>query len=357
MAAGPVPAANFNIFFTIAEATLGNVYIETDESFPDVWKEYATEKPFPTLQHTDGWIGMVPKGREWIGPRVVHEPAAQTYTVISRPWEQTMAIDRFTMDADFYGVFMDTVTHQARQARRAPNYWTRDLIEASGNFVSGGVAPYINPQLGTDGINFFSTSHLQNIYNPTSTTYSNDFTGGGINVAGGAPGGSGNNILVGGQFSPTSFMTLVEYMMQFKGEDGEPLGVLPNKAMFPAALWGESELVINSASYAPPQWATIGAGTGALGTQVGAADNPIMRFGVRPFINRYLNNGQKWYVMDSSRSRKPLGWGVFQPARFEIRVSENDPSVFDNHRYLYGVWAHWTPFFGGFPWLMCRSGP
>src|ERR1700722_19537268 len=114
MAAGPVPAANFNLFFTVAEATIGKIYTETDESFPDVWKDIATETPFATLQHTDGWIGMVPKGREWIGARVVHEPAPQTFTVLSRPWEQTMGIDRVIMDADFMGIFADTVITQPR---------------------------------------------------------------------------------------------------------------------------------------------------------------------------------------------------------------------------------------------------
>jgi len=354
MAAGPVPT-NLAFFYTTAEATLGKVYLETDESMPDFWKDVATEVPFPSLQHVDGWIGMVPKPRMWRGPRVVHEPAAQTFTVESRPWEHTMGIDRFTMDADFMGIFADTTIHQARQARRQPNYWLRDLIEASGDFTNAGVATQ-NPQLGTDGLPFFSTAHLQNIYSPSSATYSNDFIGGGINVAGGAPGGSGANILVGGQFSPTSVMTLAEYMMQFKGEDGETLGVMPNLAMFPAALFGESQLVLVEMSFAPPQWATIGAGSGALGAQVGAADNPIRRFGINPLINRYLNNGNRWYLMDSTRSRRPLAWGVHRAPVFAIRVAETDTSVFDNHRYLFGIWGHAVPFWGAFPWLMCRSG-
>jgi phage major head subunit gpT-like protein len=345
-----ITPANLSIFFTVAEATLDSVYLETDASFPDVWKEFANEKPFASLNFEDGWIEMLAKPREWRGSRVVHEPAPHTYTVTSRPWEHTVSVDRFMSDADLYGLLDSTIPFQARQARRLPNYWTRDLLEAIGDFASVGGNVTGNPQVGLDGLTFFNTSHPQNLYNPASTTtYSNDFTGGGANVPGGAPGGSGNNILVGGTFSPTSFMTLCEYMMQFKGEDGEVLGVMPSIAMFPAALMGEAELVLKSASFAPPAWATI---TG----QVGAADNPIRRYGVTPVINRYLNNGQKWYLADTTRSQRGIRWGVHQSPVIAMRIAEQDPEVFNNHRYLIGYWGHAVPFWG-FPWLMVRSGP
>ena len=355
MAAGPAPA-NLNLFFTIAEATIGKVYTETDAMMPDVWKEYSTEVPFATLQHVDGWMGMLPKARMWVGPRVVHEPAPQTYAVLSRPYEHTAGIDRFIADADIFGVFADLLPFQARQLRRHPSYWTRDLIEGLGFFAGSGTG-VTNPQLGTDGLTFFNTAHLQGVYQPTGPTYCNDFTGGGVSVAGGAPGGTGTNVTVGGTFSPTAFMTLTEYMMQYRGEDGEPLGVMPTKSMFPAALYGESNLVLKAASFAPPQWGTQGSGSGSAGTQVGAADNPLLRYGVTPFINRFLTNGQKWYLFDDTLVRKPLGWGVHRAPVAGIKTSESDESVFMNHRYLFGWWGHATPFWGGFPWTMSRSGP
>ena len=243
----------------------------------------------------------------------------------------------------------DLLVFQARQARRMPSYWTRDLLEGSGAFVGTGLGT-ANPQLGTDGLTLFNTAHLQGVYQTGGATYSNDFTGGGINVAGGMPGGSGNNILVGGAFSPTAFMTLAEYMMQYRGEDGEPLGAMPSTAMFPASLFGESQLVLKSMSFAPPAW-------GSIGSQVGAADNPLLRYGITPIINRYLTNGQKWYLFDGTKSRKPMGWGVHKQPTYAQQVAETSESVFSRHYYIFGLYGHATPFWGGFPWLMSRSGP
>lgn len=327
-----VPSAtSFALFISTGNTLIGQVY--SDASIPEIWKNYTSVMPSSSQQNVYAWTGMLPKPRVWKGARVTVRAYPQTYTLVNLPYEHTLAIDRFDLDDDEYGVYYRQIMDQARQVRRLPDYWTRDLLENSGDQTG-------TRQLGLDGLNAFNTAHPINIYASAAGTYSNDFTGGGQTI---------NGTLVGGAFSPTSFATMVEYMMTLKGEDGEPLGIYPNQAMFPAALMMEAELVLKSQFFAPPSWGTI---TG----QVGAADNPLKRFGVTPIINPYLTSNTKWYLFDSTKSFKPLIWQERVPSVYTNRVNESDPLVFDTHHYAWGVWGRVTPGWS-YSFLFARSGP
>lgn len=330
----------FNVFVTSVNTMIAALY--ADDTVPEVWEMFATELPSESSQEEYGWIGRLPKPRQWQGPRVTVSPAAQTYIAVNRPYELTVEIDRFHLDDDKYGIYYTTLPQIAIQTKRLPNFWLRDLLENSGNFTG-------SIQNGYDGLTYFNTAHPCDVYSSAVGTYCNDFTGGGVNVPGGIDNGSGANILVGGVFSPTSLATVVEYMLSIQAEDGEPLGVMPTTCMFPSTLWMESELVIRGQFMAPPSW-------GVITNQVGAADNPIKRFGITPIQNRYLKNGQRWYTFDDTKVVNPMIWQVREPAVFAPRVNETDPVVFDRHAYVWGVWGRVTPAWG-YSFLLARSGP
>ena len=326
-----ITPSQFALFISTVNTSIGQVL--SDLTVPEVWKEYSTVVPSAGSQNVYGWTGKLAKPRVWKGSRVVVRANPQTYTVVNLPYEHTLTIDRFHLDDDLMGIYYRQLPDQAKTVRLLPNYWTRDLLENSGDQTG-------TRQLGLDGLTAFNTAHPVNFYVSAAGTYSNDFTGGGQTI---------NGTLIGGQFSPTAFATLVEYGMTIKGEDGEPLGVYYDKMMFPAALKLEAELVMKSMSFAPPAWGTI---TG----QVGAADNPLKRFGVEPLINPYLTSNTKWYALDTTKSFRPLLWQVREAAQMAQRVNEGDPNVFDNHMYLWGWWGRVAPAWG-YSFLFARSGP
>jgi phage major head subunit gpT-like protein len=326
-----ITPAGFNLFITTVNTMIGQVY--SDASIPELWKSFSSTMPSPGKQTVYGWTGMLPKPRVWKGSRVVVQANPQTYTLVNLPYEHTLGIDRFDLDDDLMGIYYRQIPDQARQVRRLPDYWHRDLLENLGDQTG-------TKQNGLDGLTAFNTAHPVNLYAPAAGTYTNDTTGGGQTI---------NSRLIGGSFSPTSFATVVEYMMNLPGEDGEPLGIYPNLGMFPSALMLEAELVLKSTFFSPPAWGTI---TG----QVGAADNPLRRFGVTPIVNPYLTSNTKWYLFDTTKSFKPLIWQVNTPAVFTPRVNENDPVVFDTHHYLWGVWGRVAPGWS-YSFLFHRSGP
>jgi phage major head subunit gpT-like protein len=294
--------------------------------------------------YEDAWIGRMPKMRLWSGPRVYQEPAPQTYTAVPEPFEITYTLDRFRYDDDSFGVFYPLLLDLALQTKRWPQFQLRDLLEASGAWSSTQV------QLGLDGLAFWNTAHPTNIYSTqalslaTGTSYCNDFTGGGVSI---------NSVTVGGAFSQTAVLTMIEYAATIRAEDGERLGITPTHLMHPPSLKGEVEYVLKNMLAA----ASVGYSTwGAAQTQVGATDNVVARMGVEPLQNHDLASFTKWYLQDNSKAVKSMRWLKREEPRITPRVSEDDPRVFDWHQYTWGGWARGAPIWSP-SWLLFRSGP
>ncbi len=332
------PAA-FSIFITTVNTMIGEAYSEQ----PVLYPEFTTVIPMESEFLTFGWTGMLGQMRVWDGPRVSNEPAPQTYTVGSLPFEYTLTLDRFNLDDDKYGIYYRILPDMAKQARRWEDFQMRNLIE--------GLAPWTGSfQNGLDGLTNWSTQHPIDLYNAnigtligsgpfSSGLYCNDFTGGGQPI---------NGTQIGGAFGVTSFATLYEYMSIFPAEDGESMDVTPNVLMHPAQLKTEVELTLLSNSFAPPAWGTIA-------SQVGAADNPLKRYGVRPLENKLLRSATRWYLMDTTKPMKPFTFGLRQSPIFVQRTNEDDPQVFENHMYTWGDWARGVAAWN-YAWLCCRSG-
>lgn len=331
-----------NLFITNINTMWGQIYSQL--GVDSVAPKIATTIPCSTTQWTTGWTGLLPKARVWTGSRVAHEMAPQLYTVVPRPYELTYTIDRFTLDDDQFGIYYRMLPDMARQLQRWPDYELRDLIEASGAYSSTAI------QLGLDGVSNWNTAHPIDIYNAALGTYCNDFTGGGVTITYSQPGGGTNTVLVGGDLTPTGFTTLYEYMTTIRGQDNEVLGVMPDTLMHHPLRKAEAELITKSTFFAPPTWGV------AVTGQVGTADNPLRRFGVELQENRYLNDWDTWYLMDTKQVVKPFTWVLREAPRVVPRINENDPVVFDTHTFLYGAWMRATPAWS-FPFLAARSGP
>lgn len=334
-----ITPAQLDRFLVTLNTSIGETYSSTPVRYP----EFSSTVPCESEQMSFAWIGRLDKMRLWTGSRVTHEPAPQTYTVTPQPFELTETIDRFRLDDDHMGVYMRTIPEMGLQAKRWPDLQMRDMLQNKGAWTG-------TPQNGLDGLTFFNTAHPVDLYDASKGTYSNDFTGGPVNVAYKKPDGSTVNVATGGALNVNPLATVYEYMTQLSGEDGEPVGVTPNVLLVPPALRLEAETLVKSTFFAPPAW-------GGISSQVGAADNAFRRFGLEPVIWEILNSdATTWYMLDTTKAYRPLIWVLREAPTWAYRVAETDPSVFDAHKFLYGVWARGCPAWG-FSWLMVRSGP
>ena len=345
-------ASQYAAFITTVNTTIGQIYAQLAQSM--TYKEWSTTLSIDGSIWNAGWTGRMPKARPWFGSRVVYEPAAQTYQVTPIPYELTYAIDRFVLEdssVNATSIFWRELPDMAFQWVRQPEYELRDLLEATGVQNSGnGVGG--NRQNGLDGLTAFNTAHPIDIYNPSFTSgnylfasgqYSNDFSNGGQVI---------NGTTIGGALSQGSFSSLLQYMQMIPDESGEVLGVMPDAMMIPSTLQVEANFILKSTFMAPSTWGAFG----NLGTQVGAADNMLAKMGVRAIVNRFLRNTKRWYLMDTSHAMKPLIWLVREAPRTVPRIQENDPIVFDQHRFTWGGWDRVAPAWN-FSWLFARSAP
>ena len=332
-----ITAPNLALFFTAFETRFWQAYGVCEPWYTKI----ATEYPVGTEQWVSAWIGMLEKMRVWLGPRVTHTPAPQTYMVPIQPFELTQAIDKFKIQDDTYGIYFPIAQLMAEQAKKWPDYQLRDLLQGTG-FWTGAY------QNGTDGIAHWSASHPVNFYDAAYGTYINDY---------GVSGTAINGITVGGPFTTNGFNTVWEDMAGRKGDNGEALCVTPDLTMLPPQMRAAGMTILQSQFYAPPVMGTLG--VGATGTAnapfVGAMDNPL-RGWTDLFINTDLANAPTaWYMFVTKGVLKPFSWLLRQAPVTVPRIDPTDPSVFDTHTFLWGVEARGAPAWG-LPFLSSRSG-
>ncbi len=324
----PTPA-NLSFFFSQLNTSMRAAFVTAEPWYQNV----CSTIPSGTEQNIYGWIGKVDKMREWVGPRVTRSPGAQTYTLVNQPYELTLQIDKFKLLDDSFGIYYPMAQDLGTQARKWPDYQLRDLLANTGTQTGA-------RQNGLDGLTHWNTAHPVDLYDAAKGTYCNDFTGG-VAV---------NGKTVGGAFSPVALGTLFEEMVSRKGEDGEPLQVMPDTLLIPPQLKTTAEILVNSAYYSP---AAIGNLTG----QVGAVENPYKSFGLRIVVAPELAAAPTvWYLLDTKKAIKPFIFQQRQAPNFVNRIDERDPVVFDQHQYIMGVDARgalgWGPAF-----LSSKSAP
>jgi len=335
---------NLNIFFTGLETRFSQAYDAT----PVVADKISTTFPVGTEAWISGWMGMVDKMREWVGPRITRQPGPQTYLVPIQNFELTQSIDQFKLQDDTYGIYNPTITNMGVQARKWPDYQLRDLLQNQGSQVG-------SRQLTLDGLTHFNTAHPISYWDASRGTFPNDYTGGGVVI---------NGQTVGGQLSVTAFATVWQDMARRKTESGEPWGIVPNLAMSGTMMKLAFDVILQSQFMGSTQFQQLGGGTnpgpnapffGSTSTVTNAYADYLMfpeLGGPQAVGGTTMDN--VWYLMDTKKTIKPLSWLLRQAPDFTYRNNPQDPVVFDTHTFQLGSVARGAPAWG-FPHFISRS--
>jgi phage major head subunit gpT-like protein len=124
--------------------------------------------PSTHKQETYAWMGAFPGLREWIGDRVVNNLSAQSFTILNKDFESTIAVPRNDIEDDSFGIFGPMFAELGRYARLHPDELMFGLIKNAFATVC------------YDGQNFFDTDHPV-LVNGVSTSVAN--TDGGAGAA------------------------------------------------------------------------------------------------------------------------------------------------------------------------------
>lgn len=133
---------------------------------PPTWSKVGMETPSSASAENYGWLGQMPRMREWVGDRVVNALDSFGYQIKNRTFETTFALKREQIEDDQYGLFNPIAAELGRSVASFPD----ELIY--GLFAAG------FSKACFDGQNFFDTNHPVKDANGNPTFVSNVQGGG-----------------------------------------------------------------------------------------------------------------------------------------------------------------------------------
>lgn len=281
---------------------------------PLTWQEISMVMPSTTKENRYAWLSRIPKLRKWLGERVVHNLATNFYPLVNDPFEDTVGIDKYDIEDDNLGLYGGIAGALGEAAAR----WPQEQIA---NLLLNGAAATV---LAFDGQPFFNGSHPISPVGQVSGTYSNLYTS--------------------KPLTADNYESVRASMMALTGEDGLPLNILPNAIVVPPALGPTAKRIVESEIIGQ----VFGSNTAAAGvTNVNKGTARVIE------IAELNSDPTTWYLADLSKGIKPLIWQLRQAPIFTSLTNPNDPNVFFQRKYLYGVEARGNPGVS-LPFLMAK---
>src|ERR1051326_1955889 len=112
----------------INQANLDRLYTGFQTAFNNglgqaksMWGQIATRVPSRTRQEKYGWLGKIPNLREWLGDRVVNNIGLYDYSILNKPWEATIGVDRDDIEDDTFGVYGPLFEEMGRATAAHPD--------------------------------------------------------------------------------------------------------------------------------------------------------------------------------------------------------------------------------------------
>lgn len=95
-----------------------------------LWQRVATLVPSNTAQEHYGWLGSIPRLREWIGDRHINNLKNHDYSIKNKDYELTIGIDRNEFEDDTFGVHGPAMEFMGDAASSHPDELVFTLLAA-----------------------------------------------------------------------------------------------------------------------------------------------------------------------------------------------------------------------------------
>jgi phage major head subunit gpT-like protein len=288
-----------------------NIFQRAWQTTSVFWPRMATMTQSSTASNVYGAMARLPAMREWLGPRLFANIEGHAYTLNNRTFELSVAVGRDEIEDDQLGWTSAYISEFGRQAAKWPDQLAVEALQ-NGTVITGpGGASF-------DGLSFFNAAHTLN------------------------PAGVQSNNLAATPLTAANYGVARETMMAYRGEDGQPMGVMPDLLIVPPQLETEARTILNADFIADPG----GVAAGVTNIFKGSADLLV--------VPELANQATTWYLADSSRPMLPLIWQVRRPVQFTNKTNLTDDNVFRQNRFEWGIDGRGAVGYG--PWfLMLRA--
>ncbi len=270
------------------------------------YPQICTIKPSKRKTEAYGWLGSVPKVREWIGDRQFSKLRAAQFSIDNRKWESSLRIEKDDIEDDVLDMYGPTLEQLGDEAAHHPDELVSELI------VAGETAPCFDGQL------FYDTDHSWG----DSGTQSNDLTAACV-----------SSVAITAAEFLTAYHAARAKFFTYRNDQGQLL----NRPRIGQA----SKLML----MVPPTLELVA--TQALtATVVATGASNIVLDRPQIVVYPYFTSGVKFYLHDLSRPLKPF---VFQERKALDRKMKGlddmefqDVKFMTEARYSAGYLAWWT---------------
>jgi len=237
-----------------------------------------TEKTSAGEVENYAFLAKIPQFRAWVGERVYHNLASYVQTLTNLAWEDSVKVDKYKIADDQLGVYTDGFAMLGMAAKQLWDVQGTIVLQAG-----GAVNTY-------DAVPFFSASHPINPYLAGSAVQSNNFTSTPLTAA--------------------NYRTVRQTMMGYVGEDGSPIGIIPDTLIVGPALEGTGKDIVQAGLLNVPiangmAGTNVNAGTAKLMVVPRLVGTSTVPAGL-PGAGTVVNNDTTWYLACTSLPVKPL---------------------------------------------------
>ncbi|RTL25092.1 MAG: phage head protein [Rhodocyclaceae bacterium] len=272
--------------------TFSSIYQEGYDGIAPWAPQLAVNVPSANKSNMYGWLAKLPTMREWVGDRVLNNLAEYDYEVVNKDYELTIEVDRNDIQDDNLGIHEPKLRMMGEAARKQFDYLLVELLQ-NGHL-----------RLCYDGQYFFDTDHPVSKFDAASGSQQNYWSS-------------------GRALSYDNYVATRAAMMGYLGEDGKPLGVMPDLLVVPPQLEGSARLILQADSLPST------AGT--------AAQTNVWKGSARLLVVPELaNQATTWYLLSTSRAIKPFVTQT-RSAPTSMELTDNSEHAKRTRKYIYGV--------------------
>ena len=256
------------------------------------WSAFAMEAPSNTSTQKYPLTGMHPRVREWVGDRVLKNVQAYDYTITNKKFEVSVEVPREDIEDDQYGLYSNAMTSMGGQVA----YWPDDLcIDA---LIAGGAS------LCYDGQFFFDTDHPVDPYDAAK--------------------GVQANLLTTTALTEANYAAARAAMMNFKDENGKPMGVMGDLLIVPPALEKTAKTIVEA---------------GNISQTGGSTQDNVFKGTARVLVVPRLteNSATTWYLIDSTKPIKPFIFQKRIAPEFQYITSLQSEHVIRRDTFVWGA--------------------
>lgn len=280
-----VNKSNLTAVFISLKTTFNKAF----DAAPSIWEKTTMKVPSGSSQNDYTWLSRFPKMIKWLGSKTVKALKAFTYTVINDDYEATVEVDRNDIEDDNLGIYAPMAQEAGFSSKQLPDEIDAELKNNA----------FTN--LCYDGQYFYDTDHA--------------VAGASVSNKGTAALSAATKALVAASYGAARLA-----IMNFRDDEGRPLGLIPNILEVPPALEATAKLICNNPKLED--------------------DKPNPYFGTAEvLVNPRLTSSIAWMLHVTNRPLKPF---IYQERKAPVFVQQINPEtedVFMRKKFKFGAEA------------------